>query len=99
MRRSVDMSTADVASSSNRTFGRERIARAKQSNCFWPCERLDPPDASGAVSDRNIFLFSAGWRKAVVELAVDDSGNVVSGLGVCMFEGMRWTRIKASRSW
>jgi hypothetical protein len=34
-----------------------------------------------------------------VELAVDDSGNVVSGLGVCVFVGIRWTRIKASRSW
>ncbi len=93
------MSTADVASSSRRTFGRERIARARQRSCFWPCERFDPPDAIGAVSDRNMFLFSAGWAKAVVELAVDDSGNVVSGFGVWVVDGMRWTRIRASRSW
>jgi hypothetical protein len=93
------MSTAEVASSSNRTLGRERIARARQRSCFWPCERLDPPEAIGAVRDRKIFLFSAGWTKAVVELAVDDSGNVDSGLGVWVVDGIRWTRIRASRSW
>ncbi len=60
---------------------------------------MDPPDAIGAVSDRKMFLFSAGWIKAVVELAVDDSGNIFSGTGVWVFDGIRWTRIKASRSW
>jgi hypothetical protein len=34
-----------------------------------------------------------------VELAVDDSGNIFSGTGVWVFDGIRWTRIKASRSW
>lgn len=87
------MSTAEVASSSKRTLGRERMARARQRSCFCPCERLEPPEEMGERRERKMFLFSGALVRVLV---VDDSGTVI---GVGVLEVMRWTRARASLSW
>ena len=98
MSKSVAMSTAEVASSKMSTFGRERMARARQSSCFCPWERLLPEEAIGEESERKGFLFSIGWEGsiAVVDVAAEDSAS--SGFGVCVVDGIRCTRISASPS-
>lgn len=58
----------------------------------------------GEESERKGFLFSAtlipGVSMAVVDVAEEEAvGSWVSGLGVCVVDGMRWTRMRASRSW
>ena len=91
------MSTADVASSSRRIRGRERIERARHKSCFWPCERLDPADEMGEDSERKMFalLFvSTSTLTAVLLVVADDSatGCSVSGMDVLAEDGTRWTR-------
>lgn len=71
IRISVSMSTAEVASSRMRIFGRDRIARARQSSCFWPCDRFDPPEATGDDKDWNMLVFPICSEAAMVELAPD----------------------------
>lgn len=82
-----------MASSSKRTLGRERMARARHRSCFWPCERLDPPVEMGAERERKMFLFSA---ELVSVLAAEEAGF---GFGVGVLDAIRWTRVKASLSW
>lgn len=79
------MSTAEVASSSKRRRGRERIERARQSSCFWPCDKFDPEDEMGEDRERKIFVFPFASRStvtAVLLVVADDSATGCSGPGI-----------------
>lgn len=69
------------------------MARARQRSCFWPWERLDPPEAMGAERERKMFLFSGGLVRVLVS---EDVGAV---MGVGELDAIRWTRARASLSW
>lgn len=104
---SVFLSTADVASSSNRSLGRERMARARHRSCFCPCDKFAPEEEIGDDKDKKIFVFSLfAGSVAVTEVAelptavVEDSAvrRSCSGTGVESAEGIRCTRCRASRT-
>ena len=88
------MSTAEVASSSKRRRGRERIERARHKSCFWPCERLEPAEEIGEDSERKmlVLLFaSKSTVTAVLLVVAEDSATAcsVSGMGVLAEDGTR----------
>lgn len=62
-----------------------------QSSCFWPCERLEPPDATGDDSVREEFV-------SELMVALEDgmaSSSFDSPTGVPGLEETRWDRTKA----
>ena len=109
MRASVDMSTAEVASSRSSRRGRERMARARQRSCFWPWLRLAPELEMGEERSRKMFVLPLRSPSLVPVVAIAvvllllelDSTGVDSGagMGVELMDGTRWTRERASLTW
>lgn len=76
---SVSTSTAAVASSSTKTEESVKRARARDTSCFWPWERFEPPSWTAASRPPGIFS-TCGFRRACSR-ASHSSSSFLAWLG------------------